>query len=1308
VTRRAGPWTRPATSATVPDRWLVLLYTGSQRVITASSAILPDPLQVGPSPAVSSPTVTGGKASLDPGAAWLSDFDAAVATGMGLRIPITPAQAQKGFDRLLVLGVKSTIAPAEGATRLGAALGAHHYTGGLSFVPPGTPTNATEQDRPPAGTPETLDLPSFPIERGAALAGDPSSDGGRLARLAGIQPATFDHVAGADADRDTDAGLMNTLLWPATFGYFLWQLTDPLVADADRDAARSFFATYVRARGPLPTLRVGNQPYGVLPVTSLDRWQPAAGDASAAGIAKLARGLRAAWRTSVANVPRAGSGDPDAALLAMLGMTPNVSAVNARVAVAREYAFNTAWFYGLDAGVADWDAIRASVEAQLAAAAGQGLPSVALAELGLDPNFASTLDAPWVIDEKRPVVTAPEEYLQRVAAFEPMQLWNIHSLFDFTPVPLLALLARHAVLREYAEAAARKLGITGANRHDRVLVGIPTPTPQARDWLNRAAKPPPLTIGEQLNAGGRRGDPRLEEVRAAAARLAHVEPARLELLLRETLGLSAGRLDAWITALATKRLQDGRDAGVAGVHLGAYGWLERLRPDTSAKKVARPPKGEPRNLELWHSSANAGYVHAPSLEHAATAAVLRSGYLSHAAAGHGAAVAVDLTSERVREAAWLLDGVRQGEPLGALLGYRFERALHERHQGLDLDKCIAPLRALEPIQGGKLTDRGGHPAETVAAANVVDGLRLLRRWQSGPAGIPFGSGGLPSATSAEGTAIVEELNRLATLADGLSDTILAEAVHHLTTGRPDAAAGSLDALSRGDTPPPAELDVARTPRRGTGQAHRLAVLLRGSVTGGAWSTGPRAKLEPALEAWTATLLSDPADVTCKVKLFDASGQPLPDATVRLGDLGISALDFVYAAVPGEAAEASEIELRVVLAALAGAANAARGVVRFDDPAGAPIGFPSALWQAAELRALLDTCRPLLPADLVEPGTAAAAPDVAELTQRLNGLVTDLNTTAASLSGELRRRRPGPRPATLRTLLFRLARYGVRSTIPVSGSGDAAASLQELVERARAGLAQLQDRAKALSAAVTAGGDWDALAEAGRTALGATIRLLPRFDPGYGTGLDTAIAGSAALLGGDAAAADDFLLDASLVRAPVSRLTSVLTAARSMRAALAELAGADFAAVQLPLRANDRWVGLPLAAGTRPEGGRVSLLLHAPDLGGTGNRVAGLFVDEWVEVIPEPDVATGLSFHHDAPVAAPPQAVLLAAPPDGQAAWSLAALEAILLETLELAKLRLVDLDALGTGGALAPAAWLAYNTKDDTVSTDFTVAMRGP
>ena len=35
-------------------------------------------------------------------------------------------------------------------------------------------------------------------------------------------------------------------------------------------------------------------------------------------------------------------------------------------------------------------------------------------------------------------------------------------------------------------------------------------------------------------------------------------------------------------------------------------------------------------------------------------------------------MAIDLSSTRVRLALWLLDGVRQGQPLGGLLGYRFE------------------------------------------------------------------------------------------------------------------------------------------------------------------------------------------------------------------------------------------------------------------------------------------------------------------------------------------------------------------------------------------------------------------------------------------------------------------------------------------------------------------------------------------------------------------------------------------------------------------------------------------------------------
>ncbi len=315
-------------------------------------------------------------------------------------------------------------------------------------------------------------------------------------------------------------------------------------------------------------------------------------------------------------MPHAGSGDPDAALLGMLGMSANVSVVDARTAVSREYAYDSSAFYGLDPGQNEWDVLKAAVDGQIQSATGQAPPAVPLAELGLDPGISTTLDAPWVIDPKRPLLTGPVLYLSKIASLKPMALWNAGSAFDFHPIPLLALLARHSVLHEYAEAAARRLRITGLSRRDLAIVSLELPTPQARDWLNTIVKVgSTATIGDVLHDAVANPDARLQEVRNAAHALAGVDPGRLELLLRETLGLSAGRLDAWITGLATKRLGDVRAAGAAGIHLGAYGWVESVRPDTSLKRV-KPPLGESKTLELYHSTANAGYVHAPSLDHA--------------------------------------------------------------------------------------------------------------------------------------------------------------------------------------------------------------------------------------------------------------------------------------------------------------------------------------------------------------------------------------------------------------------------------------------------------------------------------------------------------------------------------------------------------------------------------------------------------------------------------------------------------------------------------------------------------------------
>ena len=96
----------------------------------------------------------------------------------------------------------------------------------------------------------------------------------------------------------------------------------------------------------------------------------------------------------------------------------------------------------------------------------------------------------------------------------------------------------------------------------------------------------------------------------------------------------------------------------------------------------------------------------------------------------------------------------------------------------------------------------------------------------------------------------------------------------------------------------------------------------------------------------------------------------------------------------------------------------------------------------------------------------------------------------------------------------------------------------------------------------------------------------------------------------------------------------------------------------------------------------------------------------VEVVPSAQETTAITFRYDAPGSCAPQAILLAVPPQLGQAWDLETLEATLLETLELAKLRSVhpalhrQADQLDVKPFL-PALYFAFNPSGDTISTDF-------
>jgi hypothetical protein len=132
----------------------------------------------------------------------------------------------------------------------------------------------------------------------------------------------------------------------------------------------------------------------------------------------------------------------------------------------------------------------------------------------------------------------------------------------------------------------------------------------------------------------------------------------------------------------------------------------------------------------------------------------------------------------------------------------------------------------------------------------------------------------------------------------------------------------------------------------------------------------------------------------------------------------------------------------------------------------------------------------------------------------------------------------------------------------------------------------------------------------------------------------------------------------------------------------------------------RWVALPFDIATGPPAsGKVSLALHRAVQPAADQPWVGLLLDEWTEVIPSAAEQVGAVFQFDSPGAQAPQAVLLAVPPVRTERWDLDILIRIMHQTLELARIRALDLENIGLYGQLIPMTFLAANAENDTIST---------
>ncbi len=1294
--RASGP-TRAPTAALLPSRWVVVGYRDDEEVLRAVTRPVRPDLPVGPAPddGTEAPEELPDEQetlALDEESRWIADYDEAVAAGMAVTVSGDRVDGglAEGFDLLVVLGVDvgdDAEAKAEEITDL---LAAHRTTTGLGFVAPGTPTNATGDDVP------ARPLATDPTTRGDEAAQGTAAD--VTAKALGIPARALTGIGGADDPVNPLVEDLHTAIWEPTLGYFLRQILSPLAdADAVRDI-RTHFRKWVRPRGSLPTLRIGRQPLGLLPVVALDRHEGT--DDAEARLGNVLRRMRRFW--SVGDVGKVGdSGDPAADLIELLGRTDRSAAVRVREAVGPGFTANSV---GGEPMTQMQEAIAAFV-----------LAIMGVTERAMIVNMTllaeeEVLPVPLVTGRPSSEPLSPD-YVQRILS----EVRRASGFGRLAADPedastllegLLIQAARQEVVRAGTWLVLDDLGLKlpldlalkDEELHLEKAVAVDGPVDRGAQRLHIKAEG---TVGAKLSmnpaalvasevatvargktvadhlAGQRIRDliadlrtRQLGEFREALAGLVGAPSEELDRTLAEALDALSHRYDAWATSLATRRIATQRGRGVEGVHVGGFGWVEDLRP-TQAR-------------------GSAGYVHAPSITHATTAAILRSGHLARRGEAREP-LAIDLSSTRAATAQRLLEGLRQGQSLEALLGYRFERSL--RDLGPRFAAHVRAIRLQHPLPEDAGPEPSG-PVEEVAARNVVDGLALARLDAAGRAAL-LAEVDVPADRRAK---VTEVLVSLTEALDAVGDALTAESVFQAVLGNTERAAAALDVLDRQGPVP--DLGLLKTPRTGTGQGHRVLLTLDHTSVPSAWrgTADVRSRAEPRVNAWVARVLGDPDHYRFAAQVLDDAGEVVEVVSIGLGSLRLSPLSLVLAALRG-ADEGGELEHRLAAAFNEASSHPDAAALRAlpDPPADAPAGsagLSAFLDVAARVGDVLGASRAAELADFgPDSDRPEPDPDVAELTARADGVRAAVESLAAV----------DPVGASRAQLLRSLragAALGLPGMLPEAGDRE---DLEARVTRAVAaaqGLVAALDEIEARPATSAYAAVTQQTARI-RAVLGEGQPVVPRVNlPDRFRDALSASAADAALLNGTVLAPTEWLLARSRVRPAVARFWEVLAAA--------ELRGTGVDATQLtvaqlPHRPGERWIGLP-SADASTAASTTSLVVHRtglPDPARFGGAIAALVVDQWQERVPSAEETTGIAFHHDGPGARAPQVALLAAPPVADAeTWTTDALLDTVREAVELTRMRALDLDDLPAVGRFLPAVYLAFDLERRVPSID--------
>ena len=768
--------------------------------------------------------------------------------------------------------------------------------------------------------------------------------------------------------------------------------------------------------------------------------------------------------------------------------------------------------------------------------------------------------------------------------------------------------------------------------------------------------------------------PRIEERLKADESLPAVGEKELTALISGTFDLFNHRLDAWLTGLLHRRIASRIREGKHKIAIGAYGWVFNLKQNA-------------------HEPISDEYVLAPSVNHAVTAAVLRSSFVKSRENTSKADynLSVNLSSSRVRQAIRIINGLQNGLPLGAILGSDLERLLHEDYKkkevgGKEMDFFIMYLRRCYPLVMDAALTAGENDSEARdLSLDVLNGAALLRdlkenlteaqkkktleqNYQPGSkllkdwlrklfATNTDTDANKLSKSTAHQKRLIHLIQQMDDAYDALADTITSETVYKLTEGNRAAVEALMQCVqNERNIPLP---DVAEIPLSSAHIEQRVFVALDSSATPFSESS-PISQMEPALDKWLGEILGYDA-------ISLAFGYDGADETCTLADLGLSPGEFVYLSRDKESFEQF---LRFLYWFRLPAKNRAKELpVLLPDKTG-DIPYQETRLAVDSLREMLAGSRELRQEDLrtetLEDEPSNDRPEELKerydkLYQTVEKLKADLDEAVDEGNRHFAEHPADPIPEDLlvkaAALKLRCFRIGMTDALagqelPVPLSPDARfshpADFAEAFDRQKRSflqLAQLAGRVgeKCSKAEQERKSKNGTVEEAARKLLTGSFLAIPKFALSDTKTVDLLLKQQAGTSFKNAGkdVVESCMTELADTRAQLARLHQVRLFGKwnCVDAAL------DIRPMQLT--GKDRitpWLGAKVNYESEVMDASVFTVMNAGQLickEGKGYRdIAGLVVDFWVEKIPYRQQTAALAFSYDQPDAEPPQAILV--------------------------------------------------------------------